>query len=261
MCDMANHRAPFWAHLTDGQEIKLAVNDNVGQQILCSGCTELESVSVLPKLVKPGTVFFDLGAHVGQFTLLASRLVGPKGSVHCFEPDPQTFRWLCENVTRNNLKNVSANRIGVSDSSGDRELFLAKPENIGTGSFAPPSSPLGTALRVPTISVAEYCTVRGIARIHFMKIDVEGAEVDVLSGSSSFLRGESKPAIHIEFNLARQKAFGRSLKELADILGGYGYTLLRLTKEGPREFWLNSEEPRVFNVLALSSGDALALLS
>ncbi len=260
MGDRANYRVPFLARLSNGQEIKLAVNDDVGQEILRSGFAELESVSALPKLVKAGNVFFDLGAHVGQFTLLASGLVGPNGAVHSFEPDPLTFEWLSENVKRNNLTNVSVNRLAISDRSGDRELFLGRANNIGTGSFAPPSSALGTVVKVPTISIDEYCAVMGMARIDFMKIDVEGAEIEVLKGCSRFLCDDSRPTIHIEFNLGRQELFGRSLRELADLLEGYGYTLLRLTKEGPREFWLSSKEPTIFNVLAMSRADALALL-
>jgi FkbM family methyltransferase len=240
--------------------MRIAINDIVGQNVLRLGWTEPESVCVISKLVKSGAVFFDLGAQIGQFTLIASKLVGPEGQVHSFEPDPLSFRWLCDNLRRNHLVNAFPNCLAVADRTGDRELFLATPENIGANSLATPRTPLGEVLRVPTTSITEYCRAKNIRQIDFMKIDVEGAETEVLMGGSDFFRHEKRPILHIEFNEARHKAFGRSLEDLARVLMDFGYQLFRLTDRGATEFWLNSSEPSPFNVLAVSNNEATGLM-
>jgi FkbM family methyltransferase len=260
MANIANYRVPFWATLKNGQSMKVAINDVVGQNVIRHGWTEPESVHIISTLVKQGAVFFDVGAHVGQFTLIASQLVGRGGQVHSFEPDPLSFRWLCDNLRKNKLANVFPNNVAVADKTGYRDFFLAKPENIGSNSLAPPRESLGQVLRVSTTSIAEYCSAKRIRQIDFMKIDVEGAETDVLKGGSDFFGREEKPILHIEFNEAQHKALGSSLEGLARVLMDYGYHLFRLTDSGAKEFWLNSPESSPFNVLAVPENKATSLV-
>lgn len=247
----AGYRAPFWATMKNGQWIKVAVNDVVGQDVIRTGWTEPESVRVISKLLKPGAIFFDIGAHVGQFTLVASKLVGSEGQVHSFEPDPESFRWLAQNLKKNRIANVFLNQVVVTDRVGYREFHLAAPENMGSGSITPPRNPSRRTLRVPSTSIAEYCQTRQIHRVDFMKIDVEGAEIEVLTGGALLFNGNDRPILHIEFNERQHRALGRGLSDLSRDLTTFGYYLLRMTDEGPRPFWLSAEEPKPFNVLAL----------
>ena len=89
------------------------------------------------------------------------------------------------------------------------------------------------------------------ARIVADELLFEGAEIDVLNGARSLLLGKHKPILHIEFHPYTQKAFGRSLPQLADALRGLGYALFRITRSGPMDFWLDEEEQQPFNVLAM----------
>jgi len=259
MGNVANYRVPYRVRLRDGQLLDVAINDLTGQEICRLGYTEGPSLDIMTAIVKPGDTFFDLGAHVGHFTVVASRLVGAGGMVHSFEPDAETCRWLEGNVKVNSLANVTVNQAAVCDKVGYQDFELRTIDMMAANSLAKPNSSSGRFIRVRTTSIDEYCAEGSIKRIDFLKIDVEGAEIDVLRGARAALSGEVKPKIHIEFHPKTQEAFGRSLPELAETLLACGYQLLRITDEGPREFWLNSEEPRVFNVLALSSDDAKRL--
>jgi hypothetical protein len=87
-------RIPVHTKLGNGMKIKVHLNDHVGGAIIRTGYYEIDTVRLIEKLLKPGMVFFDVGTHVGQYSLLASKRVGSTGEVHGFEPDPETYRWL-----------------------------------------------------------------------------------------------------------------------------------------------------------------------
>jgi len=134
---------------------------------------------------KPGDIVFDLGAYCGFSTYYFSQMVGPSGKVYAFEPDPLNFPLLERNIARHHLANVIPLQVAISDSAGFADFF-------GDGS-------LGSALaahsdRVPevasscvqTITFKEACEMYDVPA--FVKIDIEGAEVAVLSAASGFLK-------------------------------------------------------------------------
>lgn len=94
MANALNYRIHTVTHLRNGLKIKVVWNDYIGLEILKKGCYECKNIELLSGLLGAGAVFFDLGAHIGQYTLIGSRIVGEEGEVHCFEPDPETFRCL-----------------------------------------------------------------------------------------------------------------------------------------------------------------------
>src|SRR5262245_6918309 len=85
------YRIPGNGRLRNGMEIRVPRNSGVGRVILSGSYYEVETVALLKRLLSPGRVFLDAGANVGQYTLVGSPLVGDTGTVHSFEPDPETF--------------------------------------------------------------------------------------------------------------------------------------------------------------------------
>lgn len=140
------------------------------------------------RTVRPGSVFFDVGANVGYYTLLASVLVGAGGRVVAFEPDRGNARRLREHVRINGADNVTVVEAAVAEVSG-------------TAGFAPDRGGLGGALtdsggdRVSTVTLDD--AVRdGLPAPAYVKIDVEGAESRVLSGAVRLL-GRAAPTIFL----------------------------------------------------------------
>lgn len=245
------YRLPIKTRLGNGMSIWVPLSDHIGQSIYEHGYYEPDFIRLLQKLIKPGMVFFDIGAHVGQYTLVASRLVGDAGEVHSFEPDPETFQFLERNVRMNNLRNAHLNRLALSDKEGTRYLYLAPVSNLGDNSLAPPKRYAGHRCEVRCTTVDHYLQAGNVRGVDFVKIDVEGAELLFLKGAERLLALGGRPLIVMEFEEPRQTAFGNSCTQLADALKSKGYVLFALDGEQLRAYYPSQNDPMSLNVLAV----------
>ncbi len=158
------------------------------------------------KLVHPGFRVLDIGANFGVFTRLFSQLVGPQGLVIAFEPVPQTFRTLAAGIERYHRGNVQARNEAVSDHEG--VVLMAVPqyeENAGDNLYQASvvdssQSPNGFTVKSVTVDSLE------LSRVDFIKIDVEGHELEVLHGSRRTLE-QHRPTLMIEVTSPRTVEF------------------------------------------------------
>jgi FkbM family methyltransferase len=145
------------------------------------GSYEYEERILFEKTVDKGSIVFDIGAHVGFYTLLASILVGSEGKVFSFEPVPRNVCYLREHLRINNVSNVIAIEKAVSDSCGTT-YFETNIFSTSMGHFKNDGN-----LQVETVSLDGLIEERVIPVPNFIKIDVEGAEFLVLSGAKKLL--------------------------------------------------------------------------
>jgi FkbM family methyltransferase len=150
------------------------------------GSWEPEVVRSIQDHVHSGTRVLDIGAQSGFYSLLLSRLVGPEGTVFAFEPLPANFRILEENLGLNSIQNVMIRREAVSDFSGNISFDFPREEVSLIAGPLLASDNLGT-FQVPAISLDEFVRQTG-GPIHFIKMDVEGAETAVLRGAVQTLK-------------------------------------------------------------------------
>jgi FkbM family methyltransferase len=131
-------------------------------------------IAELSRAVRPGDAFLDLGAYVGPFSLLASRLVGPEGRVVAFEPDPASRRLLESNLTANGATNVTVVPFAVGQQGGTVH-FVASGDSAGR---------IGDEgdIEVRQVNLDDYCVQHGLVPT-VMKIDIEGGEAAALDGS------------------------------------------------------------------------------
>ena len=167
-----------------------------------------------------GTVV-DVGANVGYNTVYASRCVGPAGRVVALEPAADNARVLRENIAVNTLDNVEVHEVAVGRSHEIRDLFL-RGETSGVNSlFA--QSVYAAVTGVEKVRVVPLDdVVNGSADV--VKIDVEGAELDVLGGMNRLL---SNPGIQliVEWHPQLQEAAGYTADALPRFLLDHGFTL------------------------------------
>ena len=130
--------------------------------------------------VASSDIVFDIGANAGFYTLLASVLVGPQGRVFAFEPDPRNVRYLKEHLWINRIKNVSVVEAAVADSDGTAN-FDAGP-NLSMGHLAADG-----CIAVRTVCLDAMVQSGELPAPDYIKVDVEGAEVQVLHGASKVL--------------------------------------------------------------------------
>lgn len=144
------------------------------------GSYEYEKQSLFAKIIQPGSVVFDIGAHAGFYTLLASELVGQKGKVVAFEPLPRNIHFLKEHLRLNQCKNVTVIEAAVAEQSNI--TYFEEGRNSSTGFLSSKG-----CLEVKAVSIDELVSKGEIPPPDYMKIDVEGAELLVLHGAKSIL--------------------------------------------------------------------------
>lgn len=177
---------PARAELSNGMKAEFALGDLVGCHINQSGCYEPELVQLLLENLTSDTIFFDIGAHVGQYTMFASEIAA---EVHAFEPTPETFQFLQRNVSQNRLSNVFVNNFAVADYDGRATFHKGDPSNPGQNSLAV-AGPADSMIEVAVRTLDSYIQEKKIdlQRPIVMKVDVEGAEDKVFRGAVSLLK-------------------------------------------------------------------------
>jgi FkbM family methyltransferase len=175
------------------------------------GSYELEERKVFEGWVNPGSVVFDIGAHVGYYTLLASILVGAEGDVHAFEPLPQNLPFLYRHIEINRLKNVLVHEVAVSDRDGEAYFKVGSSRSTGQVSNS-------GEVEVQLISLDSRVKAGELPVPGYIKIDVEGAELAVLAGARALLT-DHKPTLFLETHSAELHA------SCIELLSGIGYTL------------------------------------
>jgi len=164
-------------------------------KLLEAGLWELNCIKYICDTVKKPCTILDVGAWVGPYTLLFSKLMGDSGNIYAFEPDPEAFDELRANVQRNALSNVHLEKLCIADSEGRANLRVGQESSL--------SSILGDRgkeIPVQTITLDKYCQENGILP-DAIKIDVEGAERLVIEGSRTIIRRHS-PWVLLEFHAA-----------------------------------------------------------
>ncbi len=146
------------------------------------GSYESEQVRFFEKIVKKDWVIFDIGAHVGFYTLLSAELVGKDGKVFSFEPLIDNYEYLKKHIEINNYKNITPLNVAVSDKDGS--AFFRKGENTSMGHLTSNGE-----IKVRTITIDNLINNKKLPIPDVLKIDVEGAELAVLKGAVNLLNG------------------------------------------------------------------------
>ena len=156
----------------------------------------------LKKELKKGFCFYDIGAHKGFFTIIASTIVGEDGKIVAFEPDPRNYIFLKRNVEINNLKNVFIVRKALFSYVGKINFFLSNFFSNWTESRVLNSTEMSfkkenNLIEVECTTLDEFISENKNFYPDLIKIDVEGAEIEILEGASETLKN-IKPIWFIE---------------------------------------------------------------
>jgi FkbM family methyltransferase len=189
---------PDQVYMIQGHKIILASGGALPSVGMATDVYEQETTELFRKLIKPGMVVIDIGAHVGYFTLLAAGLVGAKGTVLAFEPEPDNYSILEKNIELNGYRNIVPLRIAASEQMGSAELFLTASES-GQHSIYHHGLPERGSVSVETTTIDTVLQKLGCSHVDLVKIDVEGAEIVVLGGMAQLLGRPDKPNLIMEF--------------------------------------------------------------
>lgn len=203
-------------------------------------------VPILQAVLDPGSVFYDVGANIGIYSLWAARLVGARGQVVAFEPVPATADRLADLVGQNELRNVEVVRAAVSGESGQVLIELV-PHASGLSRVVDDSGrapgAVDDTVAAPTVVLDQFVVDHPPPTL--IKIDVEGHEASVVAGMGGLLESV-RPAVVFEAP-DFVEADGRS-GALVATFAGHDYGVWSLTRAGLAPFSLESFS---HNLLAL----------
>jgi len=235
----------------DGFQIQVDPFDGPGHVFWRTGLTEPETRRVLAGIIKPGMVMLDIGAYVGQFTLVASRVAGDQLKILAIEPTPAVYKQLCRNVAANRCSGVTCIQRALSDKPGSARFYFY-PDSYDQNSLRPLSDESARFIDVEVETIDSLSEQHRLSRIDLIKVDVEGNELAVLKGARRVL-AEKKPALIVEVS-RHQHSYGYCGIELNAFLRDIGYDVFRIGPESETPYQPSRDEinPSVshFNVLA-----------
>jgi FkbM family methyltransferase len=212
--------------------LELDPTDYVDKWLYICGAYELADYSEFVGAAGRGDVVFDVGAHIGTYTLGLCRAVGDAGQVHAFEPNPQTFRRLRRNIELNGFANAQLNQVALADTAGQAQLNSPLYLNTGGGSLVPHQTQHGLpthAYEVQVTSLDQYCYTNEIRGLSLIKIDAQGYELRILRGAETVIR-RRHPRIMVEHDPYWLSRAGSSGQELCSELRRLGYSLFQLKR-------------------------------
>jgi len=202
-------------------------DSSYGSLIIYTRLPEYEEMNYVLKTLQKDSVFVDIGAGLGDYSLLAASKIN-KGKIFAFEPHPIAFKQLLENVRLNRLeKTVSTYNIALSNQTG-KVSFLAN--DVSELSSISLDKNFNT-IEVATITIDEFCQKNELSKIDLMKIDVEGAEHLVLSGANKFLSQHRIKRILIELNPRSETLVNKSVEDTLVLLERAKYTFFKFDRK------------------------------
>jgi FkbM family methyltransferase len=253
---------PFKYNLLDGKTIKFYPKGQIALGMY-KNYFEHQELEVYQKIIKSGMTVVDAGANIGLYSLIASKLVGPKGKVFSFEPSKKTFTRLLENIKLNKCNNITPIDTGLGDQenltltlqqdagNGDAERYLSPTnnENIRGNTVTPKIEE-----EQVVIDMLDNCLERfGVKKIDFLKIDTEGFEYYILKGASKVIQNSPNIMILLECTETLTARAKTSQKDVFDILKGHNLNIYYWNLK--TEEWGDDEEG------ALKAGDIWACRS
>jgi FkbM family methyltransferase len=235
-----------------------SLREPIAFHCLISGIYEPEVFSLIRRFLPKGGVFLDVGANVGLFSVLSSRIVGSSGRVIAVEASPRVGTYLERNISLNDCANVEQVSKAVSKSGPCRlEFWPAPADHFGMGSLAAQFSEGSTFVEADTLD--HIVGALGVSQVDLIKMDIEGFEVDALRGAIGLLTSEHPPTIIFEFvDWAEQRA-GFPLGEAQQFLMELGYRLHRIDQDGACRLLDKPIVAGSWNLLAIPRSQAHSL--
>ncbi|RYG54695.1 MAG: FkbM family methyltransferase [Chitinophagaceae bacterium] len=210
--------------------LELQIQDWIPQQLYFLGKYEERELKFVSKALRPGDVFIDIGANIGLFSLVASRLVEDTGRIYAFEPFSSNYNKLTAHIARNGITNIIAEQLAIS--SGEFSITLGGTGiGMNSGMISEFSITAETAETVDATSLDKYRSLHLNRPVRMVKMDIEGGEYNALKGMERTL-SHDRPILLMELDDKLLFNAGTSSKTIEEWLNGFGYLKRFLDKDG-----------------------------
>ncbi len=212
-----------------GSKMLLDLNDlGIGRELALYGVHEKNSTEEVKRVIKPGMKILELGANIGYYALIETKLAGPTGHLYAVEPSPYNFDLLKRNLDLNNIRNADLHQAAFGEKRGKVKFYMYDRSNLSSFIKREDMGMETTEIDVDMITLDDFLKLK---TADFIRMDVEGYELEILKGATQVLSSDSKPKyffIEVHSDLLHKK--NSSGREIIELLAKYGY-------EVRKSFW------------------------
>jgi FkbM family methyltransferase len=247
-----------------GTHLSVRLDEHIFRHIYFHGEYEPETTDILQRLVRPGQTWLDVGGNVGFFTILLSKGIGESGHVYVFEPNPAMVERIQASIGLNSAINVHLVPQAVSNVSGQEISFyvpIGAGHNSGRASavkFEDLSSSV-KEVKVSTTNLDDYLE-RVDVKPDFMKIDIEGFEINAFRGMERTMRTHPPKAIISE--LSQLPGVLATPIEIIEYLSGFDYLAYKIGDRGLDQYVMGTPvDPKDMNFVFIQKNFANEIVS
>jgi FkbM family methyltransferase len=190
---------------------------------------ERYEADLVARLLENDDVFWDIGANVGYFSLVAATALAGRGQIIAFEPGRNAYARLTENISWNAYGNIKTYPVAVSDAEGEAVLHVSGDIADSSASLFAAGSPEAGREVCRTVALDRFREAEGLRPPSLIKLDAEGAELAVLKGAARLI-SQAPPLLLMEMEEKNLRAAGASKVAIQQFLSNYGYRAAHLKK-------------------------------
>ncbi|HLP86296.1 MAG TPA: FkbM family methyltransferase [Candidatus Paceibacterota bacterium] len=222
-----------------GSKMILDLNDiGISRELAIYGVHEKNSTREVKNIITKGMNILEVGANIGYYALLETSLAGETGHLYAMEPSPYNFDLLTKNLELNGLKNYDLYKLAAGSQEGKAKFLLSGRSNLST--FIEREDLTGEEVDVDVVKLDNFLVGK---KVDFIRMDVEGYELEILKGAEISLSTGKKPKyffIEVHSELLHKK--NSSAKEVVEFLGKYGYDIHKSFWRGNSKFVASSKK-------------------
>lgn len=223
-----NKKGEIIVKINDLYKMQLNLNDKgICRELCVHKKREFFSTDFFKVIIKNGMNIIDIGSNIGYYALLESRLIS-EGHVYAIEPVPENFYLLNKNIRINNFKNITTFNFAIGDLNGSIEMFIYDRCNWSSVKPNPEGSLLKT-IKVPIVTLDKFLELYSIRNPHFIRMDVEGYEFNILKGAQKTLKNVKPLIICIEMHPHLMSE--NETKECLNLLKSNGFNVKTIVRE------------------------------
>jgi FkbM family methyltransferase len=242
-------RRPLVMDLEPGIVVPVQREDYMAMHHFVEGFSRDPAFELSRRLIAPGDTVIDVGANLGFWVLGAALRAGPQGRVHAFEPVAANLERLRLNAAANGISWVQSHALALGDREG--EVSFLPPASTHSGRGRVTDTEEGGTIRVPATTLDAFCAAGALDAVHFVKVDVEGAELAVLRGGADLLARPHAPVVMFEVGDGLAAAHGTTTRETKQYLVDRGFGLARYAQGRLHEVGAHEPHPESEDLVAL----------
>jgi FkbM family methyltransferase len=219
------HTEPKVVRLKSGEKIVIPPQDFVGRSVYYFGDLDPKISWICRKILRPGDTALDIGGNCGVIALRMARLVGERGVVHTFEPQPHLASLMTKSAELNRFSQLHVHQLALGAQEDSLDLYIPHI-NMGAASLVERNGD-GRVIQVPVKKSGSFLEQLGLGPIRLIKIDVEGFEDAVFTGAMDFLAKNPADAILFE---SKDSSVDFARLPTTTKLAQLGYTFVEIKK-------------------------------